>query len=166
MFVDALISVVGDIARIQVYMLDFVILRSLRGRRRAFGVSLLDGRLLARVLPVAHAARPVEWGCKVESFPADFSGPHAAPAIVTGPNSSKGKDIDLGDLEFSADDCMLPGWDPNLAFGVGSGTSKVPNPDFDDFFAGLPSGFDAPPAPSESGRPKVAAEGSRIINGV
>ncbi|KAG2269398.1 hypothetical protein Bca52824_063953 [Brassica carinata] len=60
---------------------------------------------------------------------------------------------------------MLPGWDPNLAFGDGSGTSKVPMPDFDDFFAGLPSGFDAPQATSESGRPKVIAEGSRIING-
>ncbi|KAF3589623.1 hypothetical protein F2Q69_00028183 [Brassica cretica] len=60
---------------------------------------------------------------------------------------------------------MLPGWDPNLAFGDGSGTSEVPIPDFDDFFAGLPSGFDAPQATSESGRPKVVAEGSRIING-
>ncbi|KAF3535283.1 hypothetical protein F2Q69_00022502 [Brassica cretica] len=79
--------------------------------------------------------------------------------------SSKGKDIDLGDLEFSVDDYMLPGWDPDLAFGDGSGTSEVPIPDFDDFFAGLPSGFDAPPATSESGRPKVVAEGSRIING-
>ncbi|CAN6813381.1 unnamed protein product, partial [Brassica oleracea] len=74
-------------------------------------------------------------------------------------------DIDLGDLEFSVDDCMLPGWDPNLAFGDGSGTSEVPIPDFDDFFADLPSGFDAPQATSESGRPKVVAEGSCIING-
>uniref|UniRef100_A0A0D3DM11 Uncharacterized protein n=1 Tax=Brassica oleracea var. oleracea TaxID=109376 RepID=A0A0D3DM11_BRAOL len=57
------------------------------------------------------------------------------------------------------------GWDPNLAFGDGSGTSEVPIPDFDDFFTGLPSGFDAPPATSESGRPKIIAEGSRIING-
>ena len=61
---------------------------------------------------------------------------------------------------------MLPGWDPNLAFGDGSGTSEVHIPDFDDFFAGLPSGFDAPQATSESGRPKVVAEGSRIIYGV
>uniref|UniRef100_A0A0D3BGM7 Uncharacterized protein n=1 Tax=Brassica oleracea var. oleracea TaxID=109376 RepID=A0A0D3BGM7_BRAOL len=77
----------------------------------------------------------------------------------------EGKDIDLGDLEFSVDDCMLPGWDPDLAFGDGSGTSEVLILDFDDFFAGLPSGFDAPPATNESGRPKVVAEGSRITNG-
>uniref|UniRef100_A0A0D3CD11 Uncharacterized protein n=1 Tax=Brassica oleracea var. oleracea TaxID=109376 RepID=A0A0D3CD11_BRAOL len=79
--------------------------------------------------------------------------------------SETGKDIDIGDIEFSVNDSMLPGWDPDLAFGDGSGTSEVPIPDFDDFFAGLPSGFDAPPATNELGRPKVIAEGSRIING-
>ena len=77
-----------------------------------------------------------------------------------------GKDIDLGDIEFSMDDSMLLGWDSDLAYGDGSGSNKVPIPDFDDFFAGLPSGFDAPPPTNESGRPKVVAEGSRIINGV
>ncbi|CAN6814191.1 unnamed protein product [Brassica oleracea] len=57
------------------------------------------------------------------------------------------------------------GWDPNLAFGDGCGTGEVPIPDFDDFFAGLPSGFDAPQATNESRRPRVVAEGSHIING-
>ncbi|CAN6917543.1 unnamed protein product [Brassica oleracea] len=36
---------------------------------------------------------------------------------------------------------MLPGWDPDLAFGDGSDTSEVPILDFDYFFVGLPSGF-------------------------
>uniref|UniRef100_A0A0D3E9P7 Uncharacterized protein n=1 Tax=Brassica oleracea var. oleracea TaxID=109376 RepID=A0A0D3E9P7_BRAOL len=40
------------------------------------------------------------------------------------PGWDPGKDIDLGDLEFSVDDCMLPGWDPDLAFGDGSGASE------------------------------------------
>ena len=44
--------------------------------------------------------------------------------------------------------------------------SEIPILNFDDFFADLPSAFDPPPPMNESGRPKVIAEGSRIINGV
>uniref|UniRef100_A0A0D2ZQ28 Uncharacterized protein n=1 Tax=Brassica oleracea var. oleracea TaxID=109376 RepID=A0A0D2ZQ28_BRAOL len=57
------------------------------------------------------------------------------------------------------------GWDPNLAYGDGNGSSEVPITDFDDFFADSSPGFDAPPPTKESGRPRVVAEGSRIING-
>ncbi|WZZ03163.1 hypothetical protein YC2023_089084 [Brassica napus] len=96
----------------------------------------------------------------------DDQNPVEAPTAVPESSSWKGKDVDLGDIEFSMDDSMLPGWDPNLAYGDGSGSSEAPIPDFDDFFAGLPSGFDAPPPTKESARPRVVAEGSRIINGV
>ncbi|KAG2252553.1 hypothetical protein Bca52824_082689 [Brassica carinata] len=79
----------------------------------------------------------------------DDQNPPAPTAVPE--SSSKGKDVDLGDIEFSMDDSMLPGWDPNLAYGDGSGSSEVPIPDFDDFFADLPPGFDAPP-PNEKNR--------------
>ena len=80
--------------------------------------------------------------------------------------SSKGKGIDLDVIEFSADDSTLLGWDPDLAFGDGIGSSEVPLPEFDDFFVGLPSSFDTPPTLDELARSKVVAGGSRMINGV
>ncbi|KAF2532840.1 hypothetical protein F2Q70_00030523 [Brassica cretica] len=70
--------------------------------------------------------------------------PCDVPAEEKDARSSKRKGIDLGDIEFSVDDSILPGWDPDLAYGDGSGSSEVPIPDFDDFFAGLPSSFDPP----------------------
>ncbi|KAF3552759.1 hypothetical protein F2Q69_00014453 [Brassica cretica] len=74
----------------------------------------------------------------------DDQNPVEAPTAVPESSSRKGKDVDLGDIEFLMDDSMLQGWDPNLAYGDGSGSSEVPIPDFDDFFADLPPGFDAP----------------------
>ena len=80
--------------------------------------------------------------------------------------SSKGKCIDLGDIDFSVNDSILPGCDPDLAYGDGSGSSEVPISDFDEFFAGLPSSFNPPSSVDELGSSKVVAEGSCIINGV
>ena len=51
----------------------------------------------------------------------DDQNPVEAPTAAPESSSWKGKDVDLGDIEFSMDDSMLPGWDPNLAYGNGSG---------------------------------------------
>ena len=96
----------------------------------------------------------------------DGPAPCDVPVEEANARSSKGKDVDLGDIEFSMDDSILPGWDPDLAYGDGSGTSEIPILDFDDFFAGLPAIFDPPSSLDELGRSKVVVEGSRIINGV
>ena len=96
----------------------------------------------------------------------DDPAPCDVPAEGTDTRSCMGKGIDLGDIEFLVDDSILPGWDPDLAYGDVSGSSEVPIPDFDEFFARLPSSFDPPSSKDELGRSKVVAEGSRIINGV
>lgn len=77
MSVDILVGVVGDIARIQVNVFGFVILRVLCRGRKIFRVPLFDGRFLARVLTGRSFPREscsIEWGGEVEPFPADFGG--------------------------------------------------------------------------------------------
>ncbi|KAF3557067.1 hypothetical protein F2Q69_00014039 [Brassica cretica] len=98
-------------------------------------------------------------------YESDDPTPCDVPVEEKDSRSSKGKGIDLGDTEFSVGGSIRPGWDPDLAYCDGSGSSEVPILDFDDFFAGLPSGFDPPSSVDELGRSKVVAEGSRIING-
>ncbi|KAG5393092.1 hypothetical protein IGI04_023055 [Brassica rapa subsp. trilocularis] len=77
MSVYILVGVVGDIARIQVNVFGFVILRVLCRGRKIFRVPLFDGRFLARVLTGRSFPREscsIEWGGEVEPLPADFGG--------------------------------------------------------------------------------------------
>ncbi|KAJ4901885.1 hypothetical protein Rs2_15836 [Raphanus sativus] len=78
--------------------------------------------------------------------------------------SSKDKGIDLEDRDFPVDDLQLPGWDPTLGFGDRSGSSDVPIPSFDDFFAGLPDHPNSPPFVEETERPEIVMDTSRVIN--
>ncbi|CAH8360755.1 unnamed protein product [Eruca vesicaria subsp. sativa] len=52
-------------------------------------------------------------------------------------------------IEFSVDDSVLPGWDPNLAFRDGGGLSDFPLPGFDRFFSNFPADLDPPPPVEE-----------------
>ncbi|KAF3589461.1 hypothetical protein F2Q69_00028969 [Brassica cretica] len=121
-------------------------------------------RRVCRALRLVHPNLGTVVQADSDSEPDDLA-PRDVPAEEANVRSSKGKGIDLGDIDFSVDDSILLGWDPDLAFVDGSGSSEVPIPDFDDFFAGLPSSFDPPPSVVETGRSKVVVEGSRIING-
>ncbi|KAG2242406.1 hypothetical protein Bca52824_095750 [Brassica carinata] len=60
-----------------------------------------------------------------EAAQSDAPESHQAPTAVPS-RSSEGKYIDLGDIEFSMDDSMLPGWDPTLLTAMGVVRSEVP----------------------------------------
>ncbi|KAF8085081.1 hypothetical protein N665_0681s0005 [Sinapis alba] len=79
---------------------------------------------------------------------------------------SKGKGVDLGDLELSSDDFSLPRWPSNFASGNESGASDFSLPDcnFDDLFKDLPAEFDFPTTKDGQARSKAFAEGSRMVN--
>ncbi|KAF3545102.1 hypothetical protein DY000_02006731 [Brassica cretica] len=133
-------------------------------RNGPFSWTFFTPRSVRKALRLVHPDLGV--GVEADSdSKSDDPAPCDVPVEETNVRSSKGKGIDLGDIEFSVDDSILPGWDPNLSYGDGSGSSKVPIPDFDEFFAGLPSSFDPPSSMDELGRSKVVAEGSRIIKG-
>uniref|UniRef100_A0A0D3BVF9 Uncharacterized protein n=1 Tax=Brassica oleracea var. oleracea TaxID=109376 RepID=A0A0D3BVF9_BRAOL len=114
-----------------------------------------------------HCAGPGVQVAEKPSSDSDDSVPHSVPTKRGTAKQSKDKLIDLKDFDFPVDDFVLPGWDPNLPHGDGSGTSEVPFPngDFDAFLAGLPTNFDLPPPVDIPERSKVVSEGSRLING-
>ncbi|KAG5384575.1 hypothetical protein IGI04_036045 [Brassica rapa subsp. trilocularis] len=82
MSVDILVGIVGDVAGIQVDVLDFIILRTFCGRQRTLRVSVLTRRSFPR------GSRPIEWGCEVKSFPADLVVPQGRIARVLAVNVS------------------------------------------------------------------------------
>ncbi|CDY66190.1 BnaC08g46460D, partial [Brassica napus] len=114
-----------------------------------------------------HRAGPGVQVAEEPSSDSDDSVPRSVPMKRGTAKQSKDKGIDLNNFDFPVDDFVLPGWDPNLPYGDGSGTSEVPFPngDFDAFLAGLPPKFDLPPSVDVPERSKVILEGSCLIIG-
>ncbi|KAF2598177.1 hypothetical protein F2Q68_00008287 [Brassica cretica] len=93
MSVDVLIGIVGDIAMIQVNMLDFVIFRIFHGRQRNFRVPLFDGRFFARVLTrrlFLRGSRPIEWGGEVANIFFNSSSAAALAGALAADTSAAG----------------------------------------------------------------------------
>nr|VDD45263.1 unnamed protein product [Brassica oleracea] len=103
--------------------------------------TFITPRRVRRVLRLVYPNLGVGVEAGSDSEP-DDPAPCDVLAEETNVRASKGKGVDLGDIEFSADDFILLGWDPDLPYGDGSSSSEAPISYFDEFLAGLPSSFD------------------------